>query len=56
MKLSNKQAMQLFAIAKGTLGITSIVGNFKQKTRLIIINGIQAQQSEELKDLEWKSK
>ena len=52
MKLSNQQAMHLFSIVKGTIGIKNVIGNFSQKTRLKIINEINDQQSRKIKELE----
>lgn len=51
MKLSSKQALVLFELAKWTVHVSGTVCGYDEKTRLKIINEIINQQSDEVKEL-----
>ena len=52
MKLTNKQAMMLFDIAKGSLAISGGCFSYNKEVRHQLVNTILNQQSDELIDLE----
>ena len=52
MKLTNKQALMLFDIAKDTISYMFIIGGYDTNDRRRLVDAILNQQSNELVDLE----
>jgi hypothetical protein len=54
MKVSEKQLLMLWDIAKDTLKIANVLGGYDLQTRLQLVNDLINQQSDEVKEANYE--